>query len=82
MEWNETEIGEIKLELENKRTGLAEKLSRRIGVDTESVRDKIHEIRAKEKVKRMASGIKGTLKKHRGRRIRKYGTKVKKWIRD
>lgn len=82
MHWNEAEIREIKLEMKNRKVDLAEKLSRRIGVDTTSIKEKIREIEAKNKIKRMASGIKDELKKHRGRRFRKYGRKFKGWVKN
>ncbi len=59
---------------------MIERLSNRIGVDKESIREKIEEIKLKERIKRLARGAKRNLKKHRGRRIRERASDIKELL--
>jgi hypothetical protein len=51
--WEESDVREIKLELKREKWNLAERLSRRFGVDTESVRQKIREIELTERLHKL-----------------------------
>ncbi|KXA98046.1 hypothetical protein AKJ39_02600 [candidate division MSBL1 archaeon SCGC-AAA259J03] len=70
------------MELSVERHDSVERLSNRLGVDEASVRDKIEEIKLREKIRKLARGTKDRLKKHRGRRFKKYGTKIKRKVRS
>lgn len=59
--WSKSDINEIKVSLERERPNTAERLSRRLGVDTESVKEKIREIEIKENVRKLAGNFKERL---------------------
>ncbi len=82
MNWSKSEINSIKMALPRRRYGLAERLSNRLGVDKESIEGKIKELELKKRIRKSAKGVKDSLKKHRGRRFRKYGGKLKERFRD
>lgn len=54
MHWKKSDISQIHELAENKTTSTLEGLSRRLGVDSVSLREKLHEIKEKSRISKLA----------------------------
>lgn len=61
MFWRQSEIDELKLELRGNisREELVERMSNRLGMDMESIRQKISEIKCNQRIRNLAGTIRG-----------------------
>jgi hypothetical protein len=53
--WSDSEIEEMKIEIDGTRRNKAERMSRRLGVDTESVKEKMKEMEIGRRLRKIAS---------------------------